>query len=141
MVNVFIGEGTLQAPKRKVIAHGSQMEKYVSSPNKEGHGAESSSSFSRKQKSIKQSQLKKASIISKILVEPLEEDASEDRMQKTVCRPQTARKNVIYETADTKLSSNYNTIGGVSNRFINDRKNSTSGLEFQNFTRDPLDVL
>jgi hypothetical protein len=55
----------------------------------------------------------------------------------------SARKNVsvIYETADTRISSNYMTIGGVSNKPINDIKNSISGLGSQNFVRDPLDVL
>jgi hypothetical protein len=55
----------------------------------------------------------------------------------------TARKNVsvIYETADTRISSNYVTLGGTSNRPGNEIKNSASGLEFQNFSRDPLDVL
>ena len=85
--------------------------------------------------------IKKASIISKILVEPLEQDLN-DPTQKLISRPQTAKKNVsskIYETADTMLSSNYLTFGGISNKIAQERKNSASGLE--NFTRDPLDVL
>ena len=55
----------------------------------------------------------------------------------------TARKNVsvIYETADTKISSNYVTLGTTSNRLGNEIKHSTSGLEFQNFSREPIDVL
>ena len=47
--------------------------------------------------------------------------------------------SVIYETADTRLSSNYLTLGGTSNKMVQDRKNSANGLE--NLSRDPLDVL
>ena len=58
-------------------------------------------------------------------------------------RPHSARKNVsiIYETADTRFSSNYLTLGGNTNnnKLIQDRKTSESGLD--HLSRDPLDVL
>jgi hypothetical protein len=77
-------------------------------------------------------------------VEPLEGLSKFDDPNMFSSRPlSAARKNfsVVYETADTRISSNYNTLGGASNRQVHDRMNTKSGLEFQNFTRDPLDVL
>ena len=77
-------------------------------------------------------------------MEPLEGLSKFDDPNMFFNRPlSAARKNfsVVYETADTRISSNYNTLGGASNRQVHDRMNTKSGLEFQNFTRDPLDVL
>lgn len=77
-------------------------------------------------------------------MEPLEDISKFDEPNMFTTRPLTAaRKNfsVVYETADTRISSNYNTLGGGSNKQVQDRMNTHSGLEFQNFTRDPLDVL
>ena len=77
-------------------------------------------------------------------MEPLEGLSKFDDPSMFSNRPlSVARKNfsVVYETADTRISSNYNTLGGASNRQVHDRMNTKSGLEFQNFTRDPLDVL
>ena len=77
-------------------------------------------------------------------MEPLEGISKCDDANIFTNRPlSAARKNfsVIYETADTRISSNYNTLGGASNKQVHDRMNTNSGLEFQNFKRDPLDVL
>jgi hypothetical protein len=77
-------------------------------------------------------------------VEPLDVISKFDEPNTVISRPlSAARKNfsVVYETADTRISSNYNTLGGVSNKQVKDRKNTNSGLDFQNFKRNPLDVL
>ena len=77
-------------------------------------------------------------------MEPLDGVSKFDEPNTVTTRPlSAARKNfsVVYETTDTRISSNYNTMGGVSNKQVNYRKNTNSELEFQNFKRDPLDVL